>query len=145
MAVLAASAPARAVLVDLHRVVDHQLGGIQRVDALGVAAEAHDGIAHGREIHDARHAGEVLQDDARGREGDLVRGRRGRVPLEQCLDIGARDAHAVFEAQQILQQDLERVGQPGELVLRQRRQTPDLIRAIPDLECGARPEAVGHV
>src|SRR6185437_14589985 len=29
--------------------------------------------------------------------------------------------------------------------LRQRRQTPDLIRAIPDLECGARPEAVGHV
>ena len=53
----------------------------------GIAAEAHDRIAHGREIDDAGHAGEVLQDDARGREGDLVRGRRRRIPVEQRLDV----------------------------------------------------------
>src|SRR2546430_16401619 len=47
-----------AVLVDLHRMVDHQLRRAQRVDALGVTAQAHDGIAHGREVHHTRHAGE---------------------------------------------------------------------------------------
>ena len=112
--VLCGERAGRAVLVDLHRVVDHQLGGRERVHALGVAAETHDRIAHGREIDDARHAGEILQDDARRREGDLVRRRRLRIPVEQRLDVGARDVDAVFEAQQILEEDLQasRAGAP---------------------------------
>src|SRR5205814_8483905 len=87
---------------------------------------------------------EVLQNDARGGEGDLV-GRGGRrVPLEQRLDVGAGHAHAVLEAQQILEEDLQRVGQARELVLRQRRETPDLVPAIAGREGRARAEAVGH-
>ena len=128
-----------AVLIDLHGVIDHELGGVERVDALGIAAESHDGLAHRRQIHDAGDAGEVLQDDARGREGDLVRGRGGRIPLQQRLDVRARDAHAVLEAQQVLEQDLQRVGQARELVLRQRREAPDLVGAIRRLSVSSAP------
>ena len=76
-----------AVVVDLHRVVDDQFGRGERVDLLRVAAEADHRLAHGGEVDDGRHAGEVLQDHARGREGDFVaRGRLG-VPVEQRLDV----------------------------------------------------------
>ena len=109
-----------------------------------IAAEAHDRLAHRRQVDDARHAGEVLQDDARRREGDLVRGRGLRVPVEQRLDVGARDVDAVLEAQQVLEQDLQRVGQARDLVLRQSRAAPDLVRAVADLERRARLEAVRH-
>ena len=120
-----------AVLVDLHGVVDDELGGCERIDALGIAAEAHDRIAHRGQVDDAGHAGEVLQDDARRREGDFVRrGGRG-IPVEQRLDVRARDADAVLEAQQILEQDLQGVGQARELVLRQSREAPDLVSSDP--------------
>src|SRR5205823_11768653 len=79
-----------------------------------------------------------------GGEGDLVGRGRPRIPLEQRLDVGAGHAHAVLEAQQILEEDLQRVGQARELVLRQRRETPDLVRAIAGREGRARAEAVGH-
>ena len=66
--------------VDLHRVVDHELGGDERVDLGGVAAEVGHRVAHRGEVDDRGHAGEVLHHDARGREGDLL-GRLGvRVP-----------------------------------------------------------------
>ena len=103
----------RAVLVDLHRVVDDQLGRGERIDLLGIAAEAHDRLAHRGEVDDAGHAGEVLHDHARGREGDFVRGRGLRVPVQQRFDVLARDVDAVLEAQQVLEQDLQRIGQAG--------------------------------
>jgi hypothetical protein len=36
-----------AEFVHLHRVVDHQLGRHQRIDALRIAAQRLDGVAHG--------------------------------------------------------------------------------------------------
>ena len=63
---------ARAERVDLHRVVDHQLGRRQRVDLRRVAAHLRDRVAHRREVDDRGHAGEVLHQHARGREGDLL-------------------------------------------------------------------------
>src|SRR5262245_16550778 len=96
-----------AVVVDLHRMIDDQLGGIQRIDALGIAAELLHGFAHGGEIDHAGRAGEVLHDDARRREIDFI-GRRGlRIPVEHRVDVVLRDVHAVFVAQQVLEQDLE--------------------------------------
>ena len=44
--------------------VDDHLGGVQRVDPGGVAAEVAYGLAHGGEVDDAGHAGEVLHDHA---------------------------------------------------------------------------------
>src|SRR5882757_9480257 len=138
MAVLAASAPGVPYSSTCTE------WSITSSDAFGVAPQAHDGIAHGREVHHTRHAGEVLQNDACGGEGDLVGRGRLRIPLEQRLDVAAGDAHAVLEAQQILEENLQRVGQARELVLRQRRETPDLVRAIAGCEGRARAEAVGH-
>ena len=107
-----------AVVVHLHRVIDDQLGGIQRIDLLRIAAELLHGLAHGGEVDHAGHAGEVLHDHARGREVDFVGGRRLRVPVEHRVDVVARDVDAVFEAQQVFEQDLERVGQSRDLVRR---------------------------
>ena len=42
-----------AVAVDLHRVVDDQLGRRQRIDLVGIAAEARHGLAHRGQIDDA--------------------------------------------------------------------------------------------
>ena len=49
-----------AELIDLHGVVDDQLGRLQRVDQPGIAAQRLHRIAHGREIDHCRHAGEIL-------------------------------------------------------------------------------------
>ena len=54
----------RAEVVDLHRVVDHQVDRHQRVDLLRIAAEPLHRGPHRGEVDDARHAGEVLQHDA---------------------------------------------------------------------------------
>ena len=53
----------RAKVVHLHRVVDDQLGRLQRVDALRVSPEPDDAVAHGRQVDHDRNAGEVLQQD----------------------------------------------------------------------------------
>ena len=50
--------------------------GCSGLTFFGIAAEPHDAVAHGREIDDGRHAGEVLQQHARGRERDLLLRRR---------------------------------------------------------------------
>ncbi len=97
-----------AVFIDLHRVVDDELRRGERIHALRIAAELDDGLAHRREIDDARHAGEVLHDDPSRREGDLVMRRRLRIPGEDRLDVAALHVNPVLEAQQILEEDLQR-------------------------------------
>ncbi len=97
----------RAVFVDLHRVIDHELGGRQRIHPLRITAQLDDRLAHGRKVHDAGHAGEVLHDHACRCEGDLVMRGSFRIPGEQGLDVTALDVHAVLEAQQVLEQDLQ--------------------------------------
>ena len=62
-----------AVFVDLHGVVDDELGGSERIDTLRIATQTYDRVAHRREVDDAGHTGEVLQNDARRRERDFVR------------------------------------------------------------------------
>src|SRR4029077_4162039 len=49
------------VLVDLYRMVDDEVDRLQRVDALRISAKLPHGVAHRGEIHDAWHAGEILQ------------------------------------------------------------------------------------
>ena len=135
----------RPELVDLHGVVDHQLGGHQRVDLAGVAAHRRDRIAHRREVDDRRDAGEVLHDHARGRERDLL-ARLGlgvptrRAPRCRC----GPDRLAVLVPQQVLEQDLERERQPRDVVSGLQRVEPeDLVGPSADLKSGLRSEAVG--
>src|SRR5581483_914742 len=62
----------RAELVHLHRVVDDEVCGAERVDARGVATAARHGAAHGGEVDHRVHSGEVLQQDARRHERPLL-------------------------------------------------------------------------
>ncbi len=47
-------------IIHLHGMVNHQLGGKQRIDALRIAAHALHGFAHGGEIDDRGHPCEIL-------------------------------------------------------------------------------------
>ena len=96
-----------AECVDLHRVVDHHLGGCQRVDPLGVTAELLDGLTHGGEVYNAGHASEVLHDHARRRELDFSVGLGVGIPAGQCSDVIGRDVRAVLGPQQVFKQYLE--------------------------------------
>ncbi len=133
-----------ACFVDLHRVVDDQLGGDERVDARRVAAELDDGIAHGAEIDDGGHAGEVLHEHAGGHVGDFAAGLGLGVPVGQQGDVFGGDVDAIFAAQKIFEQNLEAEGQPAqvEAARLERRQAVDRIGAVAGVECGPAGEAV---
>src|SRR5207244_7110488 len=97
--------------------------------------------AHGGEIDDGGHAGEVLEEHARRHERDLaLRGTRG-LPREERLDVLARHAPAVLAAQQVLEQDLEREGQPRG-ALAQRVEAIDQELRAADLEDASGVKAV---
>jgi hypothetical protein len=115
-------------------VVDDQFGGRQWVDGLCLAAELDHGIAHGGQVDDCGHAGEVLQDDARRGEGDLGVGLSLGVPVEQRVDVLAGDVYAVLVAQQVLQQDAQRVGQARDALFAEALQRPDGVFLAIDLE-----------
>ena len=135
-----------AVLVDLHRVVDDEVDRLQRIDALRVAAERDDGVAHGGEVDDARHAGEILEQHAARAERDLLFDRRRDVPVGQRLDVRRLHERAVFVAQQVLEQDLEREGKAVDVALgalAQRVQSEDGVGVRPDLQGRAGLEGIG--
>jgi hypothetical protein len=110
-----------AVVVDHHRVVDHQLHRAQRVDLGGLAAERLDGVAHRGQVDHAGHAGEVLQDHARRREVDVLGRQLAEIGAGQGFDLGPGGGLAVFVAQQVFEQDFDRIRQSGQLVLRLQR------------------------
>ncbi len=84
-----------AELVHLHGMIDHQIGGDQRIGALGIGAHVAQRIAHGGQIHHAGNAGEILQQHARRAEVDLL-GLRADFPLGDVLDIGRLHGRARF-------------------------------------------------
>ncbi len=115
-----------------HRMVDHQVGGGERVHLLAVAAQVADGLAHGGEVDDARHPGEVLHDHPRRRELDLdARVGRG-VPVRDRFDVILGDIGAVLGPQQILGEHLQAVGKF--LGARHRVQAIDLVAVVSDFE-----------
>ena len=132
------------VFVDLHRVIDDQFGGCQRVDPLRISSQTHDGFAHGGQIHDTRDAGEVLHDDPRRGERNLMTRQRLRVPLQQRLDIVLGDVHAILEAQQVLQQNLQGEGQAADIERLERIEAQDFILLRAHLERRSCLEAIRH-
>ena len=63
-----------------------------------------DGVAHGREVGDGRHAGKILQQDSRRHEGDFRALFRDGLPLGQPLDILGVHEAPVFLPQQVFEQ-----------------------------------------
>jgi hypothetical protein len=85
-----AKASRGAERVDLHRVVDDQLAGCERVDLLRVAAQARHRVAHRGQVDDAGHAGEVLHEHAGRGEGDLAARLRFGSQLASASTSAAR-------------------------------------------------------
>jgi len=134
----------RAELVHDHRVVDHELGGEQRIHALRVAAHLHHRVTHGGEIHDRGDAREVLQQDARRHECNFFVRHLPGVPARQVLEIFGPDDAPIFAAQQVFEQDLQRVGEfgDGQSTALERVEAVDLVRPPARLQRGAAPETV---
>ena len=74
--------------IHLHRMVHHEVDRHQGLDDLGVLAQLGHRRAHGRQVHQQRHAGEVLQDDPRHHEGDLSGPGFIGLPVGQLENIG---------------------------------------------------------
>ena len=111
-------------------------------------------VAHGGEVHHGGHAGEVLHEHALGGEGDLVCGVAGPLavtfgigaPVRHGDDVVGRDVRPVLVAQQVLQEDLDGVGQPLNVVApaeRRRRDVEDLVGAVADGQVRPGVEGVG--
>ena len=101
--------------VHLHRVVDDEVDGDQRIDALGVAAELDHRIAHRGEIDDGGHAGEVLHQHARRTKGDLALGAALLEPGGDRADVLNAHRGPVLPTQEVLEQHLEREGEPCQI------------------------------
>jgi hypothetical protein len=69
------------------------------------------GLAHGGEVDDAGHAGEVLHDHAGRRELDLDARLGRRVPVRERVDVICRDVGAILGAQQVLGEHLQGIGE----------------------------------
>ena len=124
-----------AEVVDLHGVVDDELGRDERLDLRRVAAELGDRVTHGGEVDDGRHAREVLQHHAGGREVDLGVGLGLGVPRGERLDRLLRHRAVALGAQQVLQQHLQGVRKARHVVLGlERVEAEDLVRLPADFE-----------
>ena len=98
--------------VDHHRVVDDEIDGCERIDLLRVLAEALHGVAHGGQIDHGGNAGEVLHQHAGRAEGDFLLVLATVLhPLGDRLNVGLGHRAAILEAQQVLEQHLQRIGQ----------------------------------
>ena len=140
-------AVALAEVVHLHGVVDDQLDGLQRIDPGRVAAKLDDAVTHGGKVDDRRHAGEILEQDPGGHERDLALGAALDVPARQRGDVLLLHERAVFLAEQVLQQDAQRVRQrrhPGEPGRLEGRQAEVVHGLASDRESAPCLEGIGH-
>ena len=102
--------------VDLHRVVDHQFGRDQRVDLRGVAAQACT-TASRIAARSTTHGTPVksCSTTRAGMKAISVSGSSFASHVGDRFDVSLRDRDAVFVAQQVLEQDLHRVRQLGQV------------------------------
>jgi hypothetical protein len=115
-------------LVDLDRVVDHELRRDHRVDLRRVAAQILHGVPHRGEVDDRRDAGEVLVDHAARAEGDLAARLAVRDPAGDRLGV-----RLALGAEDVLEQHAQRVRQACDVpALLQRIQPEDLVALASD-------------
>ncbi len=101
--------------IDLDGVVDDEVGRDQRIDLGRVTAEGGHRVAHHGQVHDRRDAGEILEQDAGRHERDLGLGCHARPPCQQRLHVRRAGRRPVGVTEQVLEQDLDRDGQRGQV------------------------------
>ncbi|MCY1241582.1 hypothetical protein D9M72_544900 [compost metagenome] len=87
--------------------VDDEIDRNQRVDLFRVAAEVLQAVAHSCQIDNGRNAGEVLHEYACRAIGDFRACRAAIIqPLGNGFDVRLLDRAVIFEAEQVLEQNL---------------------------------------
>ena len=94
-------------LVNLHRVIDYQITGNQRVDPIRIASHADHGTAQGCQIDNCRNTGKVLKDNATREEGEFQRGWGRRFPVCKIRNVFGIDDESVDVAKNRFQQDTD--------------------------------------
>ena len=90
-----------------HRMVNNERAGDVRVHARGVSTAGDHGVAHGGKVDKDGHAGEVLEEDARGHELDLGALLAGEARLYHSLGL----THGVFVCGRAANDVLEKLDQ----------------------------------
>ena len=128
--------------------IDHKIDRDERFDDLRVASEPLDRAAHRGEIDNQRHAGEILQNDARDYKWDFLICGRFCVPIRQRLHIFASDFFAVVIAQYRFEHDTNAHRQPRNLAntlfLQRRQRMQERFVTTARVECFERFEFVSH-
>ena len=130
-----------AEAIHLDRVVDHEIHGDERVDLGRVAAQGDHRVTHDGEVDDTRHAGEVLQHDARRHVRHLGGRARARLPCRERTDVVLADELTAAVAQHVLEQHLDGVRHPGQVGAKG-VEPPDGVGRSPGVEGGACSERV---
>ena len=131
--------------VDLDRVVNDQVHRDQGLNQLGILPQLRDRRAHRGQVHEERHPGEVLQDDASDDKGDLLGAGGLGLPGGQGLHGRLRHALAIAVAQERLkhQPDRHRQARNREPRLLQGRNRIVAVRRTADCERLKGTEGIG--
>ena len=118
----------------------------ERVDARGSPPSARHRLAHRGEVDDGGHAGEVLQQHARGRERHLGLGRRPRASAASASTSSRVTCTPADLAEQVLEQDLDRERQRGRVAEAELGEAVEAVVGGAVLELCPRPVVIGsHV
>jgi len=98
--------------IDLHGVVNDQINRHERFHHGRIHSGDPGGVAHGSEVDDERHAGEVLEDDPGHGERDFVAPGVLGIPIRQIADVLFGNLVSVAIAKDGLQDDADRDRQP---------------------------------
>ena len=108
-----------SVFIHLHRVVDYEIDGLERVDHSRVPAESRERVTHRGEIHDGRNSGEILEQHSRGAKRDLFLDFALHVPGREGAHVVGFDELAVFVSEEVFEEDLEAEGESVRVPVRE--------------------------
>ena len=97
----------RSRKINLHRVIDDQIHWHEGFDHFWIFAHLRHSRAHGSEVHEKRHASEILKNDACYGEGNFIFARILRVPVREVLHIRFGHLQAITVPHEGFQHDAD--------------------------------------
>ena len=98
----------RSESIDHDRVVNDEFGWRERIDLVRIATQFFHGAAHGCQIANRGHAGEILHQHASRHELNFSVGLCFGFPLGQSFDVAFANCAVVLVAEQVLEQNFQR-------------------------------------
>ena len=105
----------RTEAVHLNRMVNDQVHRLKGVDDFRPATHPLHGVSHGGEINDCRDSRKVLHEHPSWHKSNLFVLLGLGIPTGKCLNIRLCDEFVVLEAQEVLEQHLDRERQSRDI------------------------------